>query len=68
MEGAGTLSIPYGKQAAFAGRLGLTGDVRRGCSVRKRRSPPFRAASGMAGKTKSADRSPPEAIGAYPAL
>ena len=28
MEGAGTLSIPYGKQAAFAGRLGLTGDVR----------------------------------------
>ena len=64
MEGAGTLSIPYGKQAAFAGRLGLTGDVRRGCSVRKRRSPPFRAASGMAGKTKSADRSPPEAIGA----
>lgn len=28
MERAGTLSIPYGKQAAFAGRLGLTGDVR----------------------------------------
>ena len=27
-ERAGTLSIPYGKQAAFAGRLGLTGDVR----------------------------------------
>lgn len=62
MERAGTLSIPYGKQAAFAGRLGLTGDVR---SFRiKNAGAPFRSHQRLIGQNKNADRSPSEAIGA----
>lgn len=56
MERAGTLSIPYGKQAAFAGRLGLTG-----CAAFSHKKTPvshFGTTSGMTGKTKNADRSP----------